>query len=317
MRKGILLTIVSVIVIYVMPIFSTYAQQKSDIIIVRNDMIVLSEKQKSAYNVFIDRLKEYPSFDTSSNKNSLPSWIYTNSNDENLNRLREKYDLEKVAGKGNEIERLINLMEWVHKMLHRNEAEYGVPKEKDAFSIIEFVQEKGNYINCKMKSLVLNEVLLSLGYSSRRIIFKPIAPEGDVHSIVSVYSTTLRKWICLDPTFNTYFVDESGEILGFLDIREIYKTGIAPNFKSIIIPMDDPLRLWGIPFDSYNNWYAVYMAKNSFQVLCPVKSEFAYESSEDAKYVLLSPKEFNINVGDNKPNWVFVKDMNYFFEKPF
>ena len=41
---------------------------------------------------------------------------YASASDGNLKHLRDAYDLETVAGSGSEIERLVNLMRWVHQL---------------------------------------------------------------------------------------------------------------------------------------------------------------------------------------------------------
>jgi hypothetical protein len=180
---------------------------------------------------------------------------------------------------------------------------------------MEFVETKGIAVNCRMYTIALNELLLALGYHSRRISFRPSRPDGDTHSLVTVYSDVWEKWVCLDPTFNTYFRDESGEILGYLEIRERYTEGNIPMFRPITIDLDWTLRTAGCEFNSYDTWYAVYMAKNCFQATCPLKSAFGYESTKGLSWVTLLPSGFQ---QDNKakPRRFSTSSSGFFFGKP-
>jgi len=275
------------------------------------------------FEEFVKRLQDYPRFDTAENFEGLPEWKYSGPEDPNLKNLIEEHELEKMAGNGTEIERFLNLMEWVHPLLSQD-GEMGIPEVINTPRIIDFVKNKGYSVNCWMKAVVLNEALLSLGFRARRISCKPSKADGNSHSIVMVFSNTKQKWICLDPTFNTYFHDESGGILGFLEIRERYMTGEMPPFRSINVPKKAPLTLHGTPFDSYDEWYAVYMAKNCFRLSCPLKSAFGYESSESPSWVFLSPsayqpdemeKSHHLGKGE-RSRMYFTCNIKYFFQEP-
>ena len=42
----------------------------------------------------------------------------------------------------------------------------------------------------------------------------------DCHVIVTAYSTTLKKWVWLDPTFNAYVMNQKEELLSIQEVRE-------------------------------------------------------------------------------------------------
>ncbi|GAF80955.1 unnamed protein product [marine sediment metagenome] len=279
-----------------------------------NMVIVLKDYQKKMLDEYIERLQDYPKFDTGEKFNNLPKWEYCKPDAPSLSKLSNEYNLKDVAGSGTEIEKMLNLMDWVHRVTS-SKGEIGNPEVLNAPSIIEFVRSKGLSVNCKMKSIVLNEILLSFGYHSRRISLKPSKFDGDSHSIVMVFSNTHKKWICLDPTFNTYFHNDSGEILGYIEIREIYRKGEIPKFRPIQFTIRPPLMLAGKRFDSYDEWYAVYMAKNCFQAASPQKSAFGYESSESTNWILLLPSNFQSDeIG--RVNTYITHNPEYFFQEP-
>jgi len=279
-----------------------------------NTAIVLEDYHKKMFVEFIGRLQDYPKYDTGEHFNNLPKWEYSKPDAPSLRELSTEYNLKDVAGNGTEIERIINLCDWAHRVTS-SKGEIGNPEVLNAPAIIEFVKSEGRAVNCKMKSIVLNEILLSFGYNSRRISLKPSIFDGDSHSIVMVFSNTYKKWICIDPTFNTYFHNDSGGILGYLEIREIYRKGEIPEFRPIQLTIQPPLMLAGKRFDSYDEWYAVYIAKNCFQASSPQKSAFGYESSESINSILLLPANFQSDE-TGRANTYATRNPKYFFQEP-
>ena len=165
-------------------------------------------------------LKQHPVF--SAQQTGYPFEVgfnYAEPTDENLTKLRDQFDLETIAGEGSEMDRIINLMIWVYRLAeHANEP--AIPAERNAFSFIHLAQVEHQQINCYMKTVILNEVYLSLGFHSRHTHLLPHSHEDrESHFITSVYSRTLEKWILMDPDFGVYVTDESGSMLGVMEIR--------------------------------------------------------------------------------------------------
>jgi len=144
---------------------------------------------------------------------------YAAPTDDNLRKLRKMYNLETVAGQGSETDRTINLTSWVYQLTgHANNPQ--IPKELNAFHLIRLAKVEHKTINCYMKTIILNEVFLAMGFSSRQTHLLPHSNEEDEsHFITSVYSRTQGKWILMDPDFGVYVTDEKGNILGVAEIR--------------------------------------------------------------------------------------------------
>jgi hypothetical protein len=153
------------------------------------------------------------------------NFSYADSSDENLTKLRDTYDLETIAGQGTETDRIINLTRWVYQLTgHANEPE--IPKELNAFSLIRLAKDEHMQINCYMKTIILNEIFLAMGFASRWTHLLPHSHEEDEsHFVTSVYSPALGKWIFMDPDFGVYVTDEKGAILGVAEIRNRLITG--------------------------------------------------------------------------------------------
>jgi len=188
-------------------------------------VVVIPAARDRSQNVALGRqwaglLQQHPTF--SGERSPSPAdiaFVYAGPTDENLSRLRELYDLGAVAGQGSETERLINLMTWVYRLTgHANEPE--IPKELNAFNLIRLAQVEHMQINCYMKTVILNEVYLAMGWQSRQTHLLPHShEEEESHFMTSVYAPTLGKWIALDPDFGAYVTDDKGNILGVSEIR--------------------------------------------------------------------------------------------------
>ena len=188
-------------------------------------VVVIPAARDRSQNVALGRqwaglLQQHPTF--SGERSPSPAdiaFVFAGPTDEYLSRLRELYDLGAVAGQGSETERLINLMTWVYRLTgHANEPE--IPKELNAFNLIRLAQVEHMQINCYMKTVILNEVYLAMGWQSRQTHLLPHShEEEESHFMTSVYAPTLGKWIALDPDFGAYVTDDKGNILGVSEIR--------------------------------------------------------------------------------------------------
>ena len=292
------------------PFFLLAAQEQKE----KTSGITLNDTQKTMFREFVKRLQDHPGFDHSASTAELPEWSYSGPEDPALQQLVKQHNLKKVAGNGPEIQQMLNLMEWVHRLLSRD-GEIGNPAVLNTPAIIEFVNNGDRSVNCRIKAIVLNEALLSLGFKSRRISFLPSVFDSDSHAIVTVFCEAKQKWICMDPTFNTYFFNDNGDILGYLEIRDKYKSGEIPRFRHITIIPEWALMLNGKPFETYDAWYSVYMAKNCFRAACPLKSEFDYESSDSWERFYLSPTGYRPE-DMGQPLKFFTGNAKYFFKKP-
>jgi len=84
----------------------------------------------------------------------------------------------------------------------------------------------------------------------------------------------LERWVLLDPTFDTYFMDAEGLPMAPDAIRHAYLTRGVPRFRHIAIDKRWILVLNGVVYETYDEWYAAYMAKDLFRYMCPAESRF-------------------------------------------
>ncbi|NHK32263.1 MAG: hypothetical protein FK730_12985 [Asgard group archaeon] len=242
---------------------------------------------------FLKQLRQYPLFSKEDVKNTNIKIQYGKKTDKNLTQLRQKYDLEKIAGNGLEIEQILNLMRWTH-MLTRRASHPSYPEKMNALTLLQLIETKGKKLNCYMYATILNEALLSMGFKSRKIHMKPMKKDPkESHVINTVYSKTLGKWILLDPDFCVYIQDEHGMILSLEEIRE----KLIKN-EPFVVSKEQHYNiggLWGVIVNTLKHrTYRWYISKNIFRFTTALRSAFDYDSKGKKRdYLELIPLGYN------------------------
>jgi len=243
------------------------------------------------------------------NTENFPNFTYQSPDNENLKNIRETFNLDSITGNGDEMSKILNLMHWVHNSVRHN-GNNSANCELDAIDLYNYYKTTGKGINCRNLATMLNECYLAMGIPSRFITCLPKdSTDRDCHVINSVYSKTLNKWIWIDPTFNAYIKDESGNFLGIEEVRERLIDG-----RPVVLNQDAN---WNNKNkQTKENYLDKYMAKNLYWLQCTVNSKFNVESRNrktEEIYVSLVPSDF-------KPFRhaldVVTTDPNYFWQAP-
>lgn len=220
----------------------------------------------------------------------LPSFKYQASDNEHLTALRKAFNLDSIAGTGNEASKIINLLHWIHNLVP-HDGNHDNPEIKNAMSMIAICKNEHRGLNCRGLATVLNECYLSLGIPSRFITCLPkdsLGIDNDCHVINMVYARSLKKWLWIDPTNDAYVMNEKGELLSIEEVRERIING-----KPLII---NPDANWNHRSSTLKEDYLYnYMAKNLYKLECPVSSEYDIETRAQGKqitYVQLLPLEY-------------------------
>ncbi len=268
-------------------------------------------------------LKKHPSF--SAKRPAYPvdvTFQYAAPTDDNLRTLRDRYDLETVAGQGFETDRIINLTRWVFQLTgHANEPQ--IPNELNALSLIPLAKDEHRPINCFMKTVILNEVFLAMGFSSRWTHLLPHSHEEDEsHFITSVYSFTLGKWILMDPDFGVYVTDEKGSILGVAEIRSRLIAGEPLVVTDLTTGRSGLAKAW----DDLRNFiagsdYLWFLSDFIFKMRCPQISMFDQRSKPNKVYFELLPDGYHEELLQaskmtERGKIVYINDEDLFWQKP-
>lgn len=254
------------------------------------NFVILLNGKDSAYTQIkykpsrLDILKGAAAYNNSDNR-AVPKFEYQALNDPNLQRVRRDLNLDSVAGKGNELSQIFNLLHWVHNLV-KHDGSSNNPTLKNAIDLVKTCRAENRGVNCRMLATILNECYLSMGIKSRYITCMPKETEfDDCHVINMVYSTDLKKWIWIDPTFEAYVMDEKGNLLGIQEVRERMVKG-----QPLVLNADAN---WNREIlQTKEDYLENYMAKNLYRLQTPLISEYdseTWKSGKEVSYVELLP----------------------------
>ncbi|MBE9469595.1 MAG: transglutaminase domain-containing protein [Bacteroidetes bacterium] len=267
---------------------------------------------------YLNLLKNAKDYDLNE-KNEDIEFTYQSKKDKNLKLLKNTYNLDSIAGKGNDISKVINLMRWIHNLIPWDGCK-GIPDKRNAYNMIEVCKTENRTLNCRGLAITLNEVYLAMGYKSRYVTCMPKdSTDNDCHVINMVYIKSLHKWIWMDPTFEAYVMNEKGELLSIEEVRDR-----LINDKPMII---NPDANWNHKHSQTIKRYLYsYMAKNLYRIECAIKSEYNYETKEEGKkreFIQLIPLDYKkyANIKHNHGirgsiKTYYISDPLLFWEKP-
>ncbi|MND93145.1 Transglutaminase-like superfamily protein [compost metagenome] len=252
-------------------------------------MVLLNGKDSAwtqiAYQIpYLEKLKKATKYNYS-DKRFVPKFEYQSKENANLVKIRKDLKLDSIAGEGNEVSQILNLLHWVHNIV-RHDGGSDNPTLKNAIDLIKVCQAEKRGVNCRMMATILNECYLSMGFKSRYITCMPKETDfDDCHVINMVYSNDLKRWIWVDPTFDAYVMDEKGELLGLKEVRERLTNG-----KTLIL---NPEANWNRENSQTKKEYLeTYMAKNLYRLQTPLVSQYdteTWKSGQEITYVELLP----------------------------
>lgn len=300
--------------------FADYAGVLKD-----NDMDNLRGDKRFQADVQSLREKyDYPyvlqhSGDYSNRKAGLPAFTYQSSTAPELVALRSKYNLDSIAGNGDEISRMKNLLAWVHNTVRHDGNSFN-PPSRNAVDLITVCQKENRGVNCRMLSTILRDVYQSEGMPTRIVTCMPKdSADNDCHVITIVWSKSLNKWLWMDPTFNAYVTDSKGNLLNIQEVRRQLYSG---NIDGLVV--NDNANWNNKNKETKAEYLGYYMSKNLYWLKCSVKSEWDIETSKPGKegvdYVDLFPGTYNRIHTDKKVYKTSTEyatgDPDYFWQKP-
>lgn len=248
-----------------------------------HNFIILLNGKDSAYTqikyepTYLEKLKLGKDYQKEA-EIEIPTFTYQEASNPNLMALRKGFNLDSIAGTGNEISQILNLLHWIHDLVP-HDGNINNPTVKNALSMINVCQTDERGLNCRGLAIVLNECYLAMGFKSRFVTCMPKdSVFQDCHVINSVYSYDLQKWIWIDPTNDAYVMDEKGELLGLGEVREK-----LINEEMVIL---NPDANWNNKHSTLKENYLMnYMAKNLYRFSCVLESKYDIETSQQGKQV--------------------------------
>ncbi len=243
----------------------------------------------------------YSEHDSSEN----PVFTYQSPEEPELRELRETFGLAAIAGNGDEFSRIAKLLGWVHDTIRHN-GSVPMPPKRDALSILRNGSKSGQ--NCRILSIVANEVFLAMGFKSRFVTCLPRDYSTDCHVVVLVYLNSLEKWVFVDPSYEAWFTNEEGTPQSLEEIRERMIQG-----ETLIINKEA----------NYNNGpmdldYLHYLSKNLYWFETPLDSRSGWDSKANGTraVVRLYPLGYTSPVKQRKTSVIASENPRYFWQSP-
>jgi hypothetical protein len=209
---------------------------------------------------FLDVLKAAGNYDWQ-DRSVHADFTYKSQDSPDLKSIRTHFKLDSIAGAGDEIGKVLNILHWVHTTFPHDGTK-DAPRANGAEELMTKCINEQKTLDCGSLATVLNECYSAVGFTSRRIVCLPKdSTDFDCHSINAVYSKTLGKWLWMDATNDAYVMNEQNELLSIPEVRDY-------------LINDRPLKL-----NADANWNHIrrvekedylydYMAKNLFAVEC-------------------------------------------------
>ena len=278
-----------------------------------NDLVSLRKDKK--YQALLAQVKDRQPLNVL--KKSAPyakdgakvEFRYQPKRSNNLCKVRDYFKLDSVAGQGDELSKIINLLHFAHDNI-RHDGSNQAFAELDAIDLYNYYKATGKGVNCRQLAISLCEMYLSMGIPARYVTCMPAdSLDYECHVINTVWSSHLQKWLYIGPTMDAWVTDENGTLLSIAEVRQR-------------LINDQPLVLcetanWNHESQQTKEYYLeTYMAKNLYYFVCKKLNRFnpesVYRDNDPADDVRLIPVGFVNN------NWKCdtTTDPDIFWAKP-
>ncbi len=243
----------------------------------KNDNDLQSLRKEKKYLSLLDQVKDRQPLSvlkksaSYAKDNKKIEFIYQPKESMNLRMVRDYFKLDSVAGQGDELSRILNLMHFAHDNI-RHDGSNRAFAEMDAIDLYNYYKTTGKGVNCRQLAISLCEMYLSMDIPARYVTCMPAdSLDFECHVINTVWSSQLQKWLYIDPTFDAWVTDENGTMLSIAEVRER-------------LINDQPLVLcetanWNHESPQTKEYYLeTYMAKNLYYFVCKKLNRFNPES---------------------------------------
>ena len=278
-----------------------------------NDLVSLRKDKK--YQALLAQVKDCQPLNVL--KQSAPyakddakvEFRYQPKRSNNLCKVRDYFKLDSVAGQGDELSKIINLLHFAHDNI-RHDGSNQAFAELDAIDLYNYYKTTGKGVNCRQLAISLCEMYLSMGIPARYVTCMPAdSLDYECHVINTVWSEQLQKWLYIDPTMDAWVTDANGTMLSIAEVRE----RLINNQPLVLCETAN----WNHESQQTKEYYLeTYMAKNLYYFVCKKLNRFnpesLYRNNDPADDVRLIPVGFVNN------NWKCdtTTDPEVFWAKP-
>lgn len=254
-------------------------------------------------------LQNAPEYTRTQSVDSLPQIVYAQADEPDLKRVRDYFQLDSVVVPGDELATIKSILTYIHDKI-RHDGQNGNPKGgNNSINFAEACKDDSCGLNCRGLATVLNECYLSMGIPSRVITCMPKTYISDCHVINAVYSSTLGKWLWIDPTNNAWVMDEQGNLQSVQEVRARLRSGLP-------VQVNEEANWNNEKKTTTEDYLYEYMAKNLFYLEGWTRYGFNTESDHEnlINYIFLQPT--GCDSGQRNPRNYSVNDDRYFWQAP-
>lgn len=254
----------------------------------------------------LDLLRESPEYEPDS---LTAEFVYAQPTDSMLTLSRERFALDSIAGEGDDISRIKNLLYWVHDNIRHDGSKDVTADHFNLREIYDASRRDSIGVNCRGLAICLTEALLSVGIPAKYLTCQSKAWEtdNDCHVICAAWSESLGKWIWVDPTFAAYVTDENGLLLHPGEVRNRLRNNLP-----LVLNSDAN---WNHEYNQTKDYYLdEYMAKNLYIISANTVNQAEPEGPSGHRQgviVALVPKGVDFN--QSKVN---TTDEDWFWKAP-
>lgn len=216
---------------------------------------------------------------------------YQPLNSPELSALREKYKLDDLAGDGDDLKRVSNVRQWIHRYFLREEdiqpfntmVACEKPFEWNADIMMEHGKDMSFKADCATLAAVLTEMLIALGFKAIWVQCLPIdLRHEESHCITHVYIESLKKWIVVDAAQDLFYFDRKGVPLSLSEMRKSF----IKDDRVFIFAKEEKL--------DGRKKLIYYWWKNIFRFRCFENSAYGFLGRKPQTSFYLNPYNYNI-----------------------
>lgn len=176
-------------------------------------------KENPAFWTKIETLQHSPAYATDT---VTVKFTYQSATQSALANIRQRFNLDSIAGYGDDISKIKNLTYWVHDLVRHDGGSYNPSGPKTLANLVDSCKLYNRGVNCRMMAIMLTEALLAEDIPARYLTCqsKDYDTDSDCHVICVAWSESLNKWVWADPTFAAFVTDKNGLMLHPGEVRQ-------------------------------------------------------------------------------------------------
>ena len=217
------------------------------------------------------------SHENSDSIRELVRFSYASPADSLLALSNRAFGLDSVAGNGDDLSKIKNLLYWVHDQVRHDGSSSWPDCRYNLRELIEVCKRQDRGLNCRFMAEMLAEACLAVGIPARYVTCMPKKwdEDPDCHVICVAWAESLGKWVWVDPTFAAYVTDENGLMLHPGEVRERMRQGLP-----LVMNSDAN---WNQMPVSQEYYLDEYMAKNLYIMMSNTIQQSEPEGKSDHK----------------------------------